>query len=345
MLERLEAGRNGGELFLPGPRGLGKTSLLVETGREARRRGITVVRVELARTADESMALLVAAFAEAMGRAGIQDLARRVTGLRVGPLGVDWTPAAPGPGVDPATGAPASATTLVLEAARACADDGGLLVLVDEAQEHAPTAAAVVRAAHRASQDALAFGTVLAGLPGAIAGVTAEVSYAERIPTTPLGALDPDDTFRALVTPLQAQGVVLPATRAAHAFTLTGGYPFFVQVLGRQLWVAADATDHISTPAWTMAATATAARTDRWLADRFARVPPALQRYLRAANVVGWPARTGAIAQHLDTTHSSLSPARAALIDDGLLWVPTRGQVALVIPAFAPWLDRLGADD
>ena len=122
--------------------------------------------------------------------------------------------------------------------------------------------------------------------------------------------------------------------------TVTGGYPFFVQILGRALWEAADAPDRITDAAWSAAVTATAKRTDRWLADRFARVPPAQQRYLHAANAVGWPAGTGDIAAALDSDHATQSPTRAALIDDGLLYAPGRGRVDLVIPPLAGWLDR-----
>lgn len=336
VIQQVEAGRAGGGLFLHGPRGLGKTSLLVETAGEAARRGITVVRVELARDPEEAVALLLAGLAQAVGRSALATLATRVAGVRVGPVGVELEPG----GGD----ASAGVTGLLVEAARSCHPEG-LLVLVDEAQEHPPTSAAVVRAGHRATQDGLACGVVLAGLPHATRDVVAEVSYAERIPTSLLGPLDADAAFRAIADPLAAHGVRLDATRRAHVATVTGGYPFFVQVLGRELWLAADAPAHVSADAWRAAVKATAARTDRWLEDRYSRLPGRQQRYLRAANEVGWPARTGDVAAHLDTSHASLSPARAGLLDDGVLWVPRRGEVDLVIPPFAAWLSRTGGED
>jgi hypothetical protein len=229
---------------------------------------------------------------------------------------------------------------VILEAARACDGDGGMLVLVDEAQERPATAAAVVRAAHRASQDGIAFGAVLAGLPRVVKDVVAEVSYAERIPETTLGALDRDDAFDAIARPLADAGVELPDERRPHVLTVTGGYPYFVQILGRALWEAADDPERISDAAWSTAVTATARRVDGWLADRFARIPPSQQRYLRAANQVGWPAPTGEVAAALDSDHATQSPPRAALIDDGLLYSPGRGTVDLVIPPLGGWLDR-----
>lgn len=332
MIEQVEGGRNAGELFVAAPRGLGKTSLLVETGREAADRGIVVVRTELSRDADDATALVLSALTDAVGRSGLQALLDRVAGLSLGPVGLQLRG-------ETAT-APTSLTHVLLEAARACHDDGGLLVLLDEAQEHPATAAAVMRTAHRASQDGLAFGAVLAGLPRMVKDVVAEVSYAERVPATTLGALGRDDAFDAIARPLADAGVELDDARRPHVLTVTGGYPYFVQILGRALWQSADEPDRITDAAWTAAATATARRTDQWLGDRFARVPPAQQRYLHAANEVGWPASTGAIAAALDSDHATQSPTRAALIDDGLLYAPGRGVVDLVIPPLGGWLDR-----
>lgn len=332
MIEEVRGGRHAGSLFLPGPRGLGKTSLLVATGREATDQGVTVARAELADDPAEAAALVVAALSDAVGRSGIAALARRVTGLTVGPVGVELA--------DPVGTGPASLTQLALEAIRACHDQGGLLLLLDEAQEHPATAAALVRAGHRAAQDGLAAGLVLAGLPGVQATVVEEVSYAERIAGVGLGPLDPDDAFTAIAAPLAEAGVRLPVDRRPHVTTVTGGYPYFVQVLGREVWRALDDDREVTAVAFARAARATAERTDQWLADRVARLPDSQRAYLVAASRLGWPARTGAIAESMGRSHSSLSPVRAALLADGLLLAPVRGEVDLVVPPLAGWLER-----
>lgn len=336
MIEEARGGRNAGALFLPGPRGLGKTSLLVETGREAVAQDVPIARAELADDPGEAATLVLAALSDAVGRSGIADLARRVTGVTVGPVGVELA--------DPAGSGQASLTNLALETVRACHDQGGLLVLVDEAQQHPATAAALVRAGHRAAQDDQAMGLVLAGLPGLQAAIVDEVSYAERLPALPLGPLSSDDAFAAIATPLREAGVHLPTRHRAHVHTITGGYPFFVQVLGREVWRALDEQDEVTSAAFGRAATATAERTDQWLADRVARLPNSQRAYLVAGSTVGWPASTGAIADAMGRSHASLSPVRAALLADGLLQAPARGQVDLVIPPLAGWLAR-HADD
>lgn len=203
-----------------------------------------------------------------------------------------------------------------------------MLILVDEVQEHPATAAAAVRAGCRASQDETPLGVVLAGLPSAISAVINEVSYAERIPAVGLDALEPDEAFDAIARPMRVHGVELPEQYRPHVHTVTGGYPFFVQVLGRDLWFCADVRERISSSAWKKAVTATSTRTDQWLTDRFARIPARGQRYLVAGNRVGWPAATGAVAKELGVPHQEASPARAALVSDGVLWVPERGQVS-----------------
>lgn len=332
MIEAVRSGHNAGSVFLPGPRGLGKTSLLVATGRESTEQGLAVARAELADDPAEAAALVVAALAEAVGRSGLADLARRVTGVTVGPVGIELA--------DPVERGPASLTQLALEAIRACHDHGGLLLLLDEAQEHPATAAALVRASHRAAQDGLAVGLVLAGLPGMQAAIVAEVSYAERIDAVGLGPLSTDDAFAAIAVPLADAGVTLSTDHRGHVATVTGGYPYFVQVLGREVWRALDDDDRVSPGAFSRAARAAAQRTDQWLADRVARLADSQRDYLEAGSRVGWPARTGAIAAELGRPPSSLSPVRAALLADGLLLVPTRGVVDLVVPPLAGWLQR-----
>lgn len=254
----------------------------------------------------------------------------------MGPVGIELA--------DPIGSGPASLTQLALEAVRACHDHGGLLLLLEEAQEHPATAAALVRASHRAAQDGLAAGLVLAGLPGVQRAVVEEVSYAERTTAIGLGPLGVDDAFAAIAGPLADAGIHFPDDRRAHVSTVTGGYPYFVQVLGREVWRALDDEEEATAAAFARAARATAERTDQWLADRVARLPDSQREYLVAGARPGWPAGTGAIAESMGRSHSSLSPVRAALLADGLLLVPARGLVDLVIPPLAGWLERHGRD-
>lgn len=329
LIGRVDDGVPGGGLFLPGPRGLGKTSLLVAAADEASRRGVCTVRVELTPSAKESTSLLVQSLSRAFDRSRLTDLASRVTGVTLGGVGLELADRA-----EPST----SITQLLLEAAAG----EGLLVLVDEAQEHPASAAAIVRAVHRAQQDGVAAGAVLAGLPRVVDDVIRVVSYAERWPSTPLGSLSDDDAFEAIAQPLDEEGVELPQAHLGKVATLTGGYPFFVQVLGTQLWAAADDPSRITDAAFATAARGTADRTSRWMSQPLDRLPDRQLTYLLAANDVGWPARTGAINERMGGDHSSLAPLRAALLDDGLLWSPRRGEVDLVVPPLRVELARRG---
>jgi len=332
MMEQIRDGANPGALFLPGPRGLGKTSLLVETGREADGHDIGVARLELVDDRVDAAEATVGALSDALDRPATVELAGRVTGIRLGPVGIELA--------DPDATTSTGLTRLVIEVARTRRGQGGLLLLVDEAQEHPATAAALVRAWHRAAQDGLPIGLVLAGLPGVQAAIVDQVSYAERIPAEPLGPLTDGDAFDAIAAPLAAAGIALTDTRRPHVYTVTGGYPYFVQILGRELWRALDDPDQVTNTAFTRAVRAASTRIDQWLADRITRIPFAQRAYLRAASRLGWPASTGDIAAALDRPTSSLSAVRAALLDDGVLFVPDRGLVDLVIPPLAGWLDR-----
>lgn len=338
VVDQVAAGRYGGPLALVGGRGLGKTSLLGATDRHARGRGLTVVHVELSDDAAASVDDLLATVQRAVPDGLLQRLVGRIAGLDLGPVGLRLR-------AQDRTRATLSRSLLDLAVGLA-EDDLGLLLLVDETQEAPSVAGEVVRFAHRAAVEHpdLPVGVVLVGLPSTPRRLIAEVSYAERITVLDLGTLDERATHRALAGPLADAGVTLSAGRAPGARTITGGYPYFVQLFGDALWRACDHPEQITPTAWGAAARATSGRMQEWHANRWRRVSEAGRAYLQAAADALDPDRgtaaTATVTEVLGLTAGAASNRRDVLVNDGLLYGAAYGEVAFTIPPFAEWLRR-----
>ena len=123
----------------------------------------------------------------------------------------------------------------------------GVLLAIDELQE-APTAdlEAMNVALHQLGQDLrpvplMFLGTGLPSLPAVLAKAS---SYAERMYLyRTLDVLSPEDTKEALLAPSQRERVTWSAGALDMVLETSGGYPYFVQACGKHIWdVAASRT-------------------------------------------------------------------------------------------------------
>jgi hypothetical protein len=100
---------------------------------------------------------------------------------------------------------------------------------------------AVISALHRATQRSLPITMAAAGLPQ-IPRLTGEArSYAERLFHFPVIAnLEPDAATTALAGPARARDVDYRDEAIELAVEWTGGYPFYIQQLGKHAWNLAE---------------------------------------------------------------------------------------------------------
>ena len=88
--------------------------------------------------------------------------------------------------------------------------------------------------------------------------------------------------------------------------------------------------------------TAVAALDESFFRVRFDRLTPAEKRYLRAMAELGpGPHRSGDIAEQLQRKVTSLGPARAQLIDKGMVWSPNHGDTGFTVPLFDEFMRRI----
>jgi hypothetical protein len=135
--------------------------------------------------------------------------------------------------------------------------------------------------------------------------------------------------------------VEFEAAALKEIFRLTQGYPYFIQEWGYQSWNRAAGPP--ITLEVVQAATATVIeRLDaNFFRVRFDRLTPGEKRFLRAMAGLGAGAhRSADIAEALGVNINSLGPGRAKLIQKGMIYSPTHGDLAFTVPLFDEFMLR-----
>jgi len=243
--------------ILNGLRGVGKTVLLNELARQVSSRGWIVAKLEAG--AGESLPLalnqsLVRALRTATGRHPERRLRRLMSVFKAFSVRLDPSGSVSlGVEVDPATGVADSGrfaddlTALFEVLGQAARDLGtGVLILIDELQEAtAEELIALNTAVHSTGQDdpSLPIIVVGAGLPSLPAQLAEATSYAERLyDYRPIGLLGTEAARQALIVPAMELGVDWDQVGLDSAIDAAGGYPYFIQAIGKQVWDHARVT-------------------------------------------------------------------------------------------------------
>jgi hypothetical protein len=215
--------------------------------------------------------------------------------------------------------------------------------LIDEIQYCSRSElSALIMAMHRMQQRQLPLVLIGAGLP-TLTGLAGESkSYAERLFSFPdIGPLSEADAARALQDPVKAAGEVFESAALKEIFSLTTGYPYFLQEWGYQAWNHARASP-ITLSVVQQATPQVRDRLDEnFFRVRFDRLTPREKGYLRAmAHLGAGPHRTGDIAGILGVKITTLGPVRASLIKKGMIYSPAHGDMAFTVPLFDGFIRR-----
>lgn len=356
LLGRVQAKRSEKSILLTGLRGVGKTVLLNEIERIASKTGYRTVLVEAHE--DKSLAaLLVPPLRKLLFEldrvAGAGDKAKRglavlkgfMNGVKVslGDLEV-------GLDIDPEKGAADSGDlesdlpNLFVAVAEA-ADERNIPValLIDELQYfNQKELSALIMAMHKMQQRRLPLVLLGAGLPILPRLAGESKSYAERLFGFPnMGALSEPDAIKALQDPTQAVGVEFEAAALKEIFRLTQGYPYFIQEWGYQSWNRATSSPIALQVVQAATATVIQRLDENFFRVRFDRLTPGEKKFLRAmAGLDPNARRSGDIAAALGVKINSLGPARANLIQKGMIYSPAHGDVAFTVPLFDAFMLR-----
>ena len=229
----------------------------------------------------------------------------------------------------------------IAEAAKAC--NSAIVLLIDEIQYLSEEElSALIMAMHKMQQLSYPLILVGAGLPILTRLAGESKSYAERLFEFPeIGPLLPEDAFRALWEPVKEVNVEFDKGAINEIVRLTQGYPYFIQEWGYQCWNQAN-DEHITLSDVKKATVIVAERLDsNFFRVRFDRLTPSEKRFLRAMAHLGPKAhRSGDIADVLGVKVYSLGPVRANLINKGMIYSPTYGEMAFTVPLFDEFMCR-----
>ena len=356
LLGRIKAKRSEKSMLLTGLRGVGKTVLLNEIERLAKSLNYNTISIE----AHENKPLgpLIAQHLRSLlfDLDRISGAGNRVKrGMRVlrsffGMLSVTYNDITIGLDVDPEQGTADSGDleidlpNLFVAVAEAAEERGtAVAVLIDEVQYfNQKELGSLIMAMHRLQQRQLPLVLLGAGLP-ILPGLAGESkSYAERLFSFPeVGALSEAESAKALRDPAQAAGVIFEEEALQEIFKQTQGYPYFIQEWGYQAWNHAKASP-INLAVIQEATVAVTPRLDQnFFRVRFDRLTPSEKKFLRAMAALGAGAqRTGDIADKLGVNIASLGPVRAKLINKGMIYSPSHGDMAFTVPLFDEFMIR-----
>ena len=257
-LAELEGGRSPSQdLLFYGPRGNGKTTLLIHIAEQARKRGMRVEELPVDALTDRARLVR-----ELQERAGV--IRDRVTGIQVAAAGVTTDRAPPTENISR------------LLTAWLRVDRRPLALLLDEAQALSPeTSRPFFDAVQTAKRDHPPFLLLAAGTPDAPRRICQAGTHNERgFQRFPVERLDREATLSALSRPAEAEGRPMSDTALALLARESQDYPFFIQLLGSAAWDAASGAEEttISDAAARRGVEAAHAEMDRFYLDRFAEV-------------------------------------------------------------------------
>ena len=233
-------------------------------------------------------------------------------------------------------------TELLTDAASIATDLGvGIALFVDEMQDiPAADVSALCAAIHELSQSGGPLIVVGAGLPHLPSVLSASKSYSERLfRYVPIDRLDRAAADQALLAPARREGADFEPAALDALFEAADGYPYFVQAYGKVTWDVAAASPVTAGDVKVASAQAENELAVGFFGSRYERATPAEREYMRAMAMLGDdPVQTAAVADKLGRKHSSVSPARDALIKKGLIYSSERGLIAFTVPHFGRFL-------
>jgi hypothetical protein len=128
---------------------------------------------------------------------------------------------------------------------------------------------------------------------------------------------------------------------AAHVVAQSAGYPYFIQQFGQSTWNDAAESPITRADAERGVKVGFQHLDKGFFRARWDRATPAEREYLSAMAVDGdGPSASGEVARRIGKKPTSLGPARANLINKGIIYAPEHGQIAFTVPGMSKFIER-----
>lgn len=227
------------------------------------------------------------------------------------------------------------------EAARAA--NKGWILLIDEVQYlSGDELSALIVAVHHVNQKNLPIILFGAGLPQVAALSGDARSYAERLfDYPPVGALDRESAIAAIRQPITEEEEQITDDALERIAEKTGGYPFFLQEWGFQTWNISDQSPINDSDVDQATPIALRRLDDSFFRVRYDRLTPKEREYVCAMAKLGkGPYRSSDVADIMGESAQKLGPCRAQIINKGMIYSPSHGDITFTVPMFEDYLIR-----
>jgi len=224
-------------------------------------------------------------------------------------------------------------------------EDKAVILLIDEVQYLSQAELeALVMALHHMQQRALPLALIGAGLP-IVAKLAGEAkSYAERLFKYPvIGALSDENVKQAIVAPLAKENIHISDEAIAVICEESGGYPYFVQEWGSQLWnyverepISVADVNGVRSIVWS-------SLDANFFRIRMERVTASEKKFIFAMAACASDdgvCKIADVAEALGVEINAVGPRRASLIRKGMVYSPGHGVLAFTVPMFVGFLNR-----
>lgn len=354
-LGRRASGRHGKHMLIIGLRGVGKTVLLNHACDLAKDMDYAVIFEEadasmrqagaFTRELAQQIGTMLPQLAKGLAARALDKIRQALSAfsMTISPDGLSLrVEADPGPASIVHSGR--NLTNLFVAIGEAAAErKQSILIAVDEVQDlPVEDMSSLIAAAHRADQLLLPILLIGAGLPNLPGKAGNAKSYSERLFRFPrLGPLREDESKEALVIPAERAGVEFQESALRQIVAASEGYPYFIQEWGKRTWNVASGSTITTKDVQTAEPIVEISLDEDFYHVRVGRLTPREIEYLRAMAQLGpGPYSSPEIAKQLGVATSSLSARRKDLIDKGMIYSPTHGELAFSVPLFDKHLKR-----
>lgn len=330
-----------------GPRGVGKTSFLRAVQHLAEEQGFSTVWV----TAGDAIFLdsLLQGF-ERISSTWVDSARNSLKGLldRISLSFGGFAVASGGAGEKPQGWAALSRQlqeVMSLAGEQEKKSGNGIVLLIDEVQE---ADAAGLRALSYAWQHMqsespdVPLMTVCAGLSHTQDVITDAVSFAERFEYTYLENLSKEAAAEALINPARSKDVKWDSSAKIAALEMAAGYPYFLQLIGDEVWKAADfpkAGTILSHSDFVAAEVKVRESQNHFYRARWKKATRREMDFLAAmAEQQVQHVKRATIADTLGVQTTDISELRRSLMDKGIIEAPRHGFLSFTAPGFADFI-------
>lgn len=204
---------------------------------------------------------------------------------------------------------------------------------------------ALIMSLHRINQLELPIVLIGAGLPTILRISSDTKSYSERLfDFIKITSLKEKDAIDALVEPAKKSNNYYSEDAITYILKETGNYPFFIQQYGRIIWKFSSGENYEFTieDAKNAYDEYVEKLDNSFFSTRFNKSTKAEKNLLFAmASFDTFPCSTKKLAIKMGSTQSKISPIRNNLINKGLLYAPSYGEIDFTVPFFDKYLRRI----